>query len=64
MNRLCFLLMALLPMYAIAQVDTTTVKERKLHEVVINANNAQRRIESIQIGAEQIQVKELTAAPA
>ena len=39
MNRLCFLLMALLPMYAIAQVDTTTVKERKLHEVVINANN-------------------------
>ena len=56
--------MALLPTYAIAQVDTTSVKEQELHEVIINANNAQRRIKAVQIGAEQIQVKELTAAPA
>lgn len=64
MNRFSFLLMALLPTYATAQVDTATVKERELHEVVINANNAQRRIKAVQIGAEQIQVKELTSAPA
>lgn len=63
MNRLYFMLTALLPTYAIAQVDTATVKERELHEVVINANNAQQRIKAVQIGAEQIQVKELTAAP-
>lgn len=56
--------MALLPTYAIAQVDTATVKEKELHEVLINAYNAQRRIKAVQIGAEQIQVKELTAAPA
>ena len=51
-------------MHAIAQVDTTSVKEQELHEVIINANNAQQRIKAVQIGAEQIQVKELTGAPA
>ena len=65
MNRLWFLLTALLPTYAIAQVDTTaTDKEQELQEVIVNANNAQQRIKAVQIGAEQIQVKELTAAPA
>lgn len=64
MNRLCLLLLVLLPVYAIAQSDTVTVKEQQLQEVVVNANNAQRRIRAVQIGAEQIQVKELTTAPA
>ena len=64
MNRFRLLIMALLPIYAIAQVDTATVREQELHEVVINANNAQRRIKAVQIGAEQIQVKELVSAPA
>lgn len=56
--------MALLPTYAIAQVDTTTVKEQELQEVSVNANSVQQRIKAVQIGAEQIQVKELTSAPA
>ena len=56
--------MALLPTYAIAQVDTTAVKEQELQEVSVNANSVQQRIKAVQIGAEQIQVKELTSAPA
>lgn len=56
--------MALLPTYAIAQVDTTAVKEQELQEVSVNANRVQQRIKAVQIGAEQIQVKELTSAPA
>jgi len=55
--------MALLPLTAGAQ-DTTTVKGQQLQEVIVNANNAQRRIGAVQIGAEQIQMKELTSAPA
>lgn len=64
MPRPCLLLMALLPMLAVAQTDTTAVKERQLEEVVVRAGNAQRRVWGTQIGAEQIQVKELAAAPA
>ena len=63
MKRLSILLIALLPMAAAAQ-DTTTVKGEQLQEVIVNANNAQRRLGSVQIGAEQIQMKELTSAPA
>ena len=63
MNRFSLLLTALLPLAAEAQ-DTTTVKGQQLQEVIVNANNAQRRIGSVQIGAEQIQMKELTSAPA
>ncbi len=63
MNRLSLLLLALLPLVAAAQ-DTTTIKGQQLQEVIVNANNAQRRIGSVQIGAEQIQIKELTSAPA
>ena len=63
MNRLSILLIALLPLAADAQ-DTTMVREQQLQEVIVNANNAQRRIGSVQIGAEQIQMKELTSAPA
>ncbi len=63
MNRLSILLFALLPIVAAAQ-DTTTIKGQQLQEVIVNANNAQRRIGSVQIGAEQIQIKDLTSAPA
>ena len=47
----------------VAQTDTTTVKGEQLEEIVVNANNAQRRLSTVQIGAEQIQVKELTSKP-
>ena len=64
MNRICLLLTVLFSAHAMAQTDTTSVKEKELQEVVVSANNAQQRLKSVQIGAEQIQVKELTAAPA
>ncbi len=64
MNKLCLLLLTLqLSAVAVAQ-DTTRIKEQQIDEVVVNANSAQRRIGSVQIGAEQIQVKELTSHPA
>ena len=64
MNRLNMLLMALLTTtIAVAQTDTATVKGEQLEEVIVNANNAQRRLGAVQIGAEQIQVKELTSKP-
>ena len=63
MRRIHLLWLALTPMLAVAQ-DTTKIKEQQLEEVIINANTAQRRINSVQIGAEQIQVKELTSMPA
>lgn len=63
MKRIRLLWLALIPMLGAAQ-DTTKIKEQQLEEVIINANSAQRRINSVQIGAEQIQVKELTSMPA
>ena len=62
MNRLSILLLPLLSVGANAQ-DTTTVSGQQLQEVIVNANNAQRRLGAVQIGAEQIQVKDLTAMP-
>lgn len=47
-----------------AQTDTTQMRERELQEVIVNANSAQRRLSSVQIGAEQINVKQLTSTPA
>ena len=57
--------MAVLPwLHAAGQEDTTTVAEQQLHEVVVNAAGAGRRIRAVQIGAEQVPMKELTSAPA
>jgi len=53
----------LLSLRANAQ-DSLHLREQQLREVVVNANNAQRRLQSVQIGAEQIQVKELVSTPA
>ena len=64
MNRLNMLLVALMTTtVVVAQTDTTTVKGEQLDEIVVNANNAQRRLSTVQIGAEQIQVKDLTSKP-
>lgn len=65
MNRLSLLLLPLLAMVqpAAAQQDSSKIKEQQLDEVIVNANTAKRRVGSVQIGAEQIQVKELTSAP-
>lgn len=64
MSCLCLLLTALLPTFTTAQTDTVAAKELKLQEVVVHANNAQLRVWGTQIGAEHIQVKQLTAMPA
>lgn len=62
MKKIAFPLLALLALTAAAQ-DTTKIREQQLQEVIVNANNAQRRLGAVQIGAEQIQVKELTNKP-
>ena len=49
---------------AAAAQDTLKVKEQSLDEVVVSAQTARRRVGNIQIGAEQLQMKELTSAPA
>ena len=59
-----FLFTILLPTMTVAQTDTTRLREQQLQEVIVNANNAKRRVSSVQIGAEQIQVRELTSRPA
>lgn len=64
MNKLDVLLVALMTTtVTFAQTDTAMVKGEQLQEVVVSANNAQRRLSTVQIGAEQIQIKELSAAP-
>ena len=40
-----------------------TIKTQRLDEVVVTSNSARQRIQSIQAGAEQLQLKELTASP-
>ena len=57
----CLLLTTLL---ATAASDTTVTREQRLEEVVISSNTAERRISNAQIGAEQIQLKELKNTPA
>ena len=47
----------------IAAQDTARIREQQLQEVIVNANSAQRRLGTVQIGAEQIQVKELANKP-
>ncbi len=64
MKRYSLITLLAWPLIAAAQTDTATVKGQQLKEVIVNANNAQRRLNTVQIGAEQIQVKELTATPA
>ena len=51
MNRLSLLLITAWPLTVAAQ-DTTKVREQQLQEVIVSANTAQRRIGSVQIGAE------------
>ena len=64
MNRLTMTWLAVLTAaVAVAQSDTATVKGEQLQEVFVNANNAQRRLNTVQIGAEQIQVKDLVSKP-
>ena len=62
MRIFCLLWLTICPALMAAQ-DSVKVREQQLDEVVVNAKTAQRRISSVQIGAEQIQVKELAGTP-
>lgn len=47
-----------------AAQDSLGVREQNLDEVVVSAQTARRRLGNVQIGAEQLQMKELTSTPA
>ncbi len=64
MNGLFLLLTALTAMSATAPSDSTKVKEEELQEVIVTAHTAEQRVSSLQLGTEQMQVKELTSRPA
>lgn len=55
-----FLLSALL-VQPISVEDT--IKTERLEEVIVTSNSARQRITNIQVGAEQLQIKDLTASP-
>ena len=63
MRKRLLLALVAMPLTMAAQ-DSTRIKEQQLQEVVVSAAGAQRRLNSVQIGAEQVVVKELTATPA
>ena len=43
--------------------EQDTIRTEQLDEVVVTSNTATQRIQNVQAGAEQLQLKELTAAP-
>ena len=62
MRRIGLIVMMVFPLIGWAQ-DSTGVSARLLDEVVVSSEAARQRIESVQIGAERIEVEQLTAAP-
>lgn len=44
-------------------MEEDTIRTHNLDEVVVTSNGANQRVQSVQAGAEQLQLKELTAAP-
>lgn len=44
-------------------MEEDTIRTQNLDEVVVTSNGAHQRVQSVQAGAEQLQLKELTAAP-
>ena len=40
-----------------------TIKTQRLEEVIVTSNSARQRIQNVQTGAEQLQLKDLTASP-
>ena len=43
--------------------DADTIRSERIDEVIITSNSARQRLQSVQAGAEQLQLKELTTAP-
>ena len=43
--------------------DADTLRTEHIEEVIVTSNSARQRLQSVQAGAEQLQLKELTTAP-
>ena len=43
--------------------NTDTIRTERIDEVIVTSNSARQRLQSVQAGAEQLQLKELTTAP-
>jgi hypothetical protein len=48
---------------SISTVPADTLRQEQLEEVVVKSNSARQRLRQIQTGAEQVQIKDLTASP-
>ena len=48
---------------ALPTAEEDTIRTERLDEIVVTSNSARQRIQSIQTGAEQLQLKELTSTP-
>jgi hypothetical protein len=44
-------------------VADDTIKTQRLEEVIVTSNSARQRIQNVQTGAEQLQLKALTTSP-
>ena len=55
--------MTVQPSLAQTAQDTTTLRQQTLREVVVSANGAQQRLNQVQVGSEQLQLKELSGLP-
>ncbi len=60
---LVLLFLSIVPLFCMAQTDTAVVSAGQLHEVVVSAAGAERRLQTVQIGSEQVSIRELSAAP-
>lgn len=65
LRTLAAVAMAAVPVAAWCQApaDTTHVREQRLQEVVVSSRGATQRVGTVQMGAEQLELKELTAMP-
>ena len=50
-------------LFALPVAEEDTIRTERLEEVVVTSNSARQRVQQIQTGAEQLQLKELTASP-
>ena len=50
-------------LFALPLAEEDTIRTERLDEVVVTSNSARQRVMQIQTGAEQLQLKELTASP-
>ena len=48
---------------ALLALPADTIRTEQIEEVVVTSNSARQRLQSVQAGAEQLQLKDLTAAP-